>query len=524
MPELTWTPGYAKAKVELSPAAGVRGTAEIKVTAEDGITTQTYTLKFSVAKNTDATLGELKVGGQTALGFTDGKTACFFILPYGTTEVPPITAVPTDSTNARYEITPAQGVDGTATIVVTAEDGTTKKTYTIKFSVARNNDAYLKNLKIDGQTLEGFSTDRFSYMVELPEGTEVVPVVTVLANDSGAWVETTQAPTVLGTAVVVVTAADGVTTRLYSVTFSIPGRTDTSLKDIKIDGQTIPGFASDNFNYEYILPTGTIEAPVVSAEVYDAGATMQITQAAGPESTATIIVTSQDGRNSRTYSVIFRILENDGAMLSDLKVDGITFDGFSADRLSYELTLPFGTSRVPQVSAETIDPNASVTITQAPDVTGTALITVVSQDGRITREYSLSFLIPAIASADLANLKINGESMQDFSTAQLNYQVLLPSGTSVVPVVAAISSDPQADVAITPAHSVTGMAQILVTSSDGRVTKTYTVNFSVEENPSAVLSDLSVNGATIPGFSPDILDYEVLLPTGTSQVPDVTAV
>lgn len=524
VPELNWTPGYAKAKVEVRPAAGVRGTAEIKVTAEDGITTQTYSIKFSVAKNTDATLRELKVGGQTALGFAEGKTACFFILPYGTTEVPTITAVPTDSANARYEITPAAGVNGTATIVVTAEDGTTKKTYTIKFSVARNNDAKLKDLQINGQTIEGFSSDRFSYVVELPEGTEVVPVVTVFANDTGAWVETTQAPKVPGTAVVVVTAADGVTTRLYSVTFSIPGRTDTSLKDIKVGGQTIPGFATDKYNYEYILPTGTIEIPVVSAEVYDAGAHMQITQAAGPESTATIIVTSQDGRNSRTYSVIFLVLKNDGAMLSDLKMDGITVDGFSADRLNYELTLPSGTSRVPQVTAAALDPNASITITQAPNVTGTALIIVVSQDGRITREYRVSFRLAQSATTDLADLTLDGETIQGFSPARLNYQVMLPLGTSVVPVVAAIPSDPQANVVITPAESVAGMARVLVTSSDSRVTKTYTVTFSIEENPSAVLSDLSVNGTTIPGFSPDMLSYEVLLPTGTSQVPDVKAV
>ncbi|MBU7005797.1 Ig-like domain-containing protein [Phosphitispora fastidiosa] len=523
VPLITVTPGYAKALYEIIPAADVRGTAEIKVTAEDGIATQTYIIYFSVAKNSDATLSELKVGSQTVLGFPEGHTSCFFILPYGTTEVPPITAVPTDSTNARYEITPPGGVNGTAVIMVTAEDSITQKTYTIKFSVARNNDANLKDLQIDGQTVTGFSAERFSYVIELPEAFAEVPQVTALANDPGVWVETTQAPGIPGTAVVSVTAADGVTTRLYSVTFSVPGSTDASLADIKVAGVTIPGFAADRFNYEYILPAGATEAPLVSAAASDPGAKVGITQAAGPEGTATIIVTAEDGTNSRTYSVIFRILENDGALLSDLRVDGIMVSGFSADRLNYEVTLPFGTTRIPQVSAIAIDLNASVTITQASEVTGTAVIAVVSQDGRITREYTVSFMVIETATADLVDITVNGDSIEGFSTAQLNYQVVLPAGTVMKPVVGAVAADPQADVDIFPAPSVTGTAQILVTSSDGRATKTYSVTFDVAEDPSAALSDLRVNGTTVPGFSPDTLTYEVLLPAGTTHVPEITA-
>ncbi|MEA3453639.1 MAG: DUF1566 domain-containing protein, partial [Candidatus Caldatribacteriota bacterium] len=56
-------------------------------------------------------------------------------LPYGTTTVPTVGATTNDS-NASKVITQAASVTRTATVVVTAEDGTTQKTYMVTFSVA----------------------------------------------------------------------------------------------------------------------------------------------------------------------------------------------------------------------------------------------------------------------------------------------------------------------------------------------------------------------------------------------------
>ncbi|TVR42516.1 MAG: T9SS C-terminal target domain-containing protein, partial [Bacteroidia bacterium] len=45
----------------------------------------------------------------------------------------------------------------------------------------------------------------------------------------------------------------------------------------------------------------------------------------------------------------------------------------------------------------------------------------------------------------------------------------------------------------------------------------------VEEGSDATLSDLQVDGSTVSGFSPSILNYSVVLPEGTTEVPTVTA-
>ena len=45
----------------------------------------------------------------------------------------------------------------------------------------------------------------------------------------------------------------------------------------------------------------------------------------------------------------------------------------------------------------------------------------------------------------------------------------------------------------------------------------------VEEGTDATLSDLQVDGTTVDGFSPSILNYSVVLPEGTTEVPTVAA-
>lgn len=117
--------------------SGGSGTATIVVTAEDGTTTETYTLNLTVAKSNDASLSNLTVSAGILSPFFDAGTFTYsVILPAGTNSVT-ATAL---TNNANATVTGDGAIDvssgsGTATIVVTAEDGTTTQTYTINFTV-----------------------------------------------------------------------------------------------------------------------------------------------------------------------------------------------------------------------------------------------------------------------------------------------------------------------------------------------------------------------------------------------------
>jgi len=87
-----------------------------------------------VAPNNDATLSNLKVGGTTITGFLPLIPTYYDTLAAGTTIAPAITATCTE-TGAKAVITNPTSLPGTATVVVTAPDGTTTKTYSVVFTL-----------------------------------------------------------------------------------------------------------------------------------------------------------------------------------------------------------------------------------------------------------------------------------------------------------------------------------------------------------------------------------------------------
>jgi len=131
--EAVTSDNYAIANVTFPTT--VPGSASIEVIAEDGISIQSYTLNFAIAKNNDATLSDLKVDNTTLTDFDSAKLNYTFNIPNGSTQIPGISAIATDP-NASIQITGISSIPGTAIIVVTAEDGTSVKTYRVEISFA----------------------------------------------------------------------------------------------------------------------------------------------------------------------------------------------------------------------------------------------------------------------------------------------------------------------------------------------------------------------------------------------------
>ena len=95
-----------------------------------------YFWKAPVAAGTDATLSDLQVDGATVTGFSPATETYSVELPEGTTVVPQITTATTTDVSASRVITQASGIPDDATVLVTAQDGTTTKTYTVSFAIA----------------------------------------------------------------------------------------------------------------------------------------------------------------------------------------------------------------------------------------------------------------------------------------------------------------------------------------------------------------------------------------------------
>jgi len=265
-------------------------------------------------------------------------------------------------------------------------------------------DASLASVEIDGEPLDGFDPEVFSYLVSLPAATDVVPLVTATATYEDAVVEVTQAQSLTGdeadrTATILVTAADGQTTEIYSVTFRLKS-SDATLLSILLDNVPLEGFDPEIPTYEIVIAS-VDDIPSVSAIASDENATVEIFDAVqDPDDDIwwliEILVTAEDPDYIMSYYLTFREISDD-ATLMQINIDGVLFEEFDPGVFNYEIILSAGNTDIPFVDAIAANQWAEVEVTQATDLTGdeearTASILVTAEDGT-TLTYSILFTL-----------------------------------------------------------------------------------------------------------------------------------
>ncbi|MBC8061795.1 MAG: glycoside hydrolase family 3 C-terminal domain-containing protein [Clostridiaceae bacterium] len=108
--------------------------------------------------------------------------------------------------------------------VTKTEDGTFADTISINVVVPaktalKSKDATLKSIIMGGKTLAGFESSNTRYTVKLPIGTTKLPKVEAIATKANSTIFILQANPIMKVAIIVVTAEDKITTKIYSVKF-----------------------------------------------------------------------------------------------------------------------------------------------------------------------------------------------------------------------------------------------------------------------------------------------------------------
>ena len=192
LPTVAATTGNG-ATVDITQATALPGAATVVCTSKDGTSeTITYTINFTVATaaSTDATLKSLKINGTAVEGFKPDSFAYAYQIAY-VDALPVVTAEANDDnvksvtiTDAT-EVTKAETAEGTAKVVVVAQDNSTTLTYTIAFTRAdalkdltqvkfsNGCDAFIDNVN---RTVKAF------YL----EGTEAPTATTITAGNGTA--------------------------------------------------------------------------------------------------------------------------------------------------------------------------------------------------------------------------------------------------------------------------------------------------------------------------------------------------
>lgn len=243
------------------------------------------------------------------------------------------------------------------------------------------------------------------------------------------------------------------------------------------------------------------------------------------DGTPTVItVKSEDGSKTKTYKIKFVREASKNSKLADIQVNGKSISNFNANTYSYSVDLPYGTTAVPVVTAVGQEDAQTIEITQPTGTTGRATIKVTAADKQTVSTYTLNFRVAELADNTLKDILINGKSLTGFIPSQTIYRVSLPTTTTTMPTVEAVSAYPAGAQTIqytAPTKIDGGTYQIAVTTPGNAVPKTYKLNFRLEASSYSLLKDLQVEGEYITDFAPDNYTYHVTLPMGTTALPKI---
>ena len=390
----------------------------------------------------DASLSDLMVDGTTVTGFDPATLEYKVSLPAGTTVVPAVTYATNDPA-ANAVVTAATDLAGTATartttIVVTAADGITTVTYKVLFDpivVVANLAAlravavadYDRTYQISGEVVvTGLnSTQRGQKYIQDASAA-------VLVDDPTGIITTTYA------------VGDGITgltgtlmdyfDMLEFVPSADPGTASSTGKTVAVQTLTVSEFKTNFESYEselvkitgidFTAANGTLAFETKKNYDVTVGtdATVVRTVFLSTDLTGTVIPNMADVTGIAVWDFSaakiaprnladLNIYSAD-ASLSDLKVNGTTVTGFVAATLTYNVSLPSGTTVIPTVTATATDAAAGVTVVAATSLTGdaaarTAKVNVTSHDLSVTKQYTIVFTVATgIEETGAGNIRI----------------------------------------------------------------------------------------------------------------------
>ena len=482
--------------------------AKVKVTAADGITTSEYILNLSIGELTDNTLKDILIGGKSLEGFKPNSTTYTVYLPTGTTETPKIEAVSAYEEGLQtIEIT-NNGFNSPSTIVVTPPAGQSR-TYRITFKIQQSSNSYLKNILLDGVAIEGFAPDKLNYDISLPVGTTSLPAITWVQGDEYQTVSLIEG-SINGISRITVTAQDG-SISLYRLSFAAQKSSNAKLNGIYVNGVALEGFNKDVFNYSYTVPSTAATRPVVTWDKGDDFQTVSkspVSESSAPISGETKLTVRAEDGSFNIYVITFSQNISSNSNLASLSVAGAELSpAFSPDVYEYTCTLGRGVTSLPTISYTKGDETQTVRVVEG-GINGETKITVKAQSGAVS-VYTIKFSAQVSSNADLAAIYVGGNLIEGFEPKTLEYNYILPSGTTVLPAITTEKGD-YAQTVYNVLGGVNGETKIIVVAEDG-TSQTYLINFSVEKSANALLKNIFVGGVAIEGFDPEVFAYTYVI-------------
>ncbi len=405
-------------------------TSKATSSSTSSTSTSTSTSKPAPTPSTNAKPTSISVSGYTMSPSFNADTKDYTVTVPATASYVTINVTKGDSKqtvtgDGNFTLT---GDTSTAKVVVTAEDGVTKKEYNITVkkqtvTPTLDGDNSLSDLKVGGKTIDSFDKDKTSYSMDV--GEDVTSINVVGTPTSGKASVTVSGATNLKEGVnpvtVTVTAEDG-SKRVYTINVTKPKKAsttsstttkkgekttkstttkkpsnDTGVKTITIGSpHTItPTFSNDVDVYDVVVPYD-VDKLDLSMLLNDSKATYTVTGnenfQVGKVNVVTVQVKAEDGTTRTIIFNVTRTTDEDGTKLTDIGLGGgyTLQPGFDPDIIGYTINVPGGTDKLD------LNPKAPEGTTiktygneNLKEGWNTILVTATDKNG-YTRTYTLS--------------------------------------------------------------------------------------------------------------------------------------
>ncbi len=478
------------------------------VTAENG-TQQTYLFDFVVVLSEADTLRMIYENGDSLLTFEPHKLYYSTLLPAGQRTAPSIDWYEGDHWQTITLDTIIEPLRTTYQISVTAQSGK-RNVYTLAYEVQQSAIDTLQTILLDNKELTGFAAHTNEYVITTSQQPEEV------AWERGDIYQTVDSIRTADQIKLVVHAENG-TQRTYTITFVEPLSNNADLKTIHYGSTAVADFDPEQTSYDISLPYGTTAIPAIT---FETGEEKQHATLAVSDWKATITVVAEDG-TEKVYTLLFTVNKSDNAWLRSISLDGAFLPNFEAQTTEYDIVLPYGTTTLPTVTWQVGDEEQQVTATTQANIT---TITVISGNNENVIDYYIRFATEKSAINTLSDLALKGETVAEFDSLVTEYYVVFPAGTQesdlyTVEDITYTLADSTATAIVTATDIYT--LTVVVSAANGD-TKPYIIHQEILLPDNARLADLQINGVTIDGFDPTVLEYEFLLMEG-GTMPTITA-
>ncbi len=298
--QIALTKGEVNQTCDLSALADpvVSGNTII-VTAEDGTTQVTYTVTVNVApKSTIATV----TSGSYTVSAAGTSTETITNVPFGTTKAAFKTALTKGEAHQTWDVLAlSEPVVSGDKIVVTAEDGTTKVTYTVTVNAAPKSTVATVTSGSYTVSAAGTATETITNVLF---GTTKTALQTALTKGevNQTWDVSALADPIVSGDKIVVTAEDGTTKVTYTVTVNAAPKSTVATVTSGSYTVSAAGTATETITN---VPFGTTKIAFQTA--LTKGEAHQTWDATGLSDTIVsgneIVVTAEDGTTQVTYTI-----------------------------------------------------------------------------------------------------------------------------------------------------------------------------------------------------------------------------